>query len=279
MKAGVIGLGEVGAGVALCLARAGLLGAVYDVRADAAKGLDGVPDCIASPAELARACDVIVIAVVSAEQTIDVLSGPQGILATAKPGTVLILQSTVSMDDLGHIRVLAAAAHVGLVDAGVAAGGRSAEKGIISMVGATDEDYQKALPVLEGFSRYVARMGGPGAGMMAKIARNTIVFGAIRAGYEGAMLAKAAGVDVAQFVKVMEDSVDGVTGPMAIARRPADPLSDEGEGKVRATMRKFMLKDMDAGMELAEVLGVNMQVLALARDTIDETVAFRQKNI
>ena len=279
MKAGVIGLGGVGAGVALCLARAGLLCAVYDVRADAATGLDGVPGCAESPAELARVCDVIVIAVVNAQQTIDVLSGPDGILATARPGTVLILQSTVSMEDLGLIRSIAAAANVGLVDAGVAAGARSAEKGIISMVGATDEDYQKALPVLEGFSRYVARMGGPGAGMMGKIARNAIVFGAIRAGYEGSMLAKAAGVDVAQFVKVMEDSVDGVTGPMAIARRPADPLSDEDEAKVRAMMRKFMLKDMDAGMELAEVLGVHMPMLVLARDTIDETVAFRQKDL
>jgi 3-hydroxyisobutyrate dehydrogenase len=41
-KAGVIGLGHIGSGVALCLARADLLGSVYDVRKDASDGLEGV---------------------------------------------------------------------------------------------------------------------------------------------------------------------------------------------------------------------------------------------
>ncbi len=72
-KAGVIGLGVIGSGVALCLARAGLLGAVYDVRHEASNGLDGVPAVASSPADVARHCDVVLIAVVDAKQTIDVL--------------------------------------------------------------------------------------------------------------------------------------------------------------------------------------------------------------
>ena len=132
--------------------------------------------------------------------------------------------------------------------------------------------------MLNAFSRYVARMGGPGAGMAAKIARNTIVMGAIRAGYEGSLLAKAAGADVRQFVQVMKDSVDAITGPTAITRRP-DPLNNPGEAQIRNTMRKFMLKDIEAGLELAETLGVDLPVLRLTRETLDETVAFRQKDV
>ncbi len=65
VKAGVIGLGVIGGGVALCLARAGLLGAVYDVRSEAANGLDAVPPNSDSPRDVARQCDVVLIAVVT----------------------------------------------------------------------------------------------------------------------------------------------------------------------------------------------------------------------
>src|SRR3546814_14145600 len=73
-NAGVIGLGHIGSGVALCLARAGMLTAVYDVRQDASEGLEGVPAVAPTAAEVARQCDVVLIAVVNAQQTIDVLN-------------------------------------------------------------------------------------------------------------------------------------------------------------------------------------------------------------
>src|SRR3546814_3799529 len=69
-------------------------------------------------------------------------------------------------------------------------------------------------------------MGGPNAGMAAKIARNVVVFGCLRAGYEGAALARAAGVDVQQLVRVIENSSAGVGGPMMLLGRPADPETD-----------------------------------------------------
>ena len=97
-NAGVIGLGQIGAGVAICLARSSQLAAVYDVRADAADTLDGVPPVVASPAELARQADVVIIAVVNARQTIDVLSGPDGVLSQARPGMSIVLVATVSIE-------------------------------------------------------------------------------------------------------------------------------------------------------------------------------------
>jgi 3-hydroxyisobutyrate dehydrogenase-like beta-hydroxyacid dehydrogenase len=67
VKVGVIGLGTIGSGVAICLARAGMLAAVYDVRANA-DGLEGVPVPSSSCTAVARVCDTIVIAVVNAAQ-------------------------------------------------------------------------------------------------------------------------------------------------------------------------------------------------------------------
>jgi 3-hydroxyisobutyrate dehydrogenase len=93
-------------------------------------------------------------------------------------------------------------------------------------------------------------MGGPGAGMAAKIARNVIVYGCLRAGYEGATLARAAGVDLRQFVQGIEDSTDGVGGPMMLMRRLADPLIDPAEVKICESLRSLLCEDLDTAIEL-----------------------------
>src|SRR3546814_12620838 len=123
-NAGVIGLGHIGSGVALCLARAGMLTAVYDVRQDASEGLEGVPAVAPTAAEVARQCDVVLIAVVNAQQTIDVLNGPDGVLSQARPDLTIVLLATVPLPDLKQIRELTAAAGGALGDCGVTGGQR-----------------------------------------------------------------------------------------------------------------------------------------------------------
>ena len=80
LRAGVIGLGMIGGGVAISLARRGRIPAVYDIRYDVAKNLEGVPAPLASPADVARNSDVVMVAVVSASQAWDVIVGSQGLL-------------------------------------------------------------------------------------------------------------------------------------------------------------------------------------------------------
>lgn len=266
-KAGVIGLGTIGSGVALCLARAGLLSAVYDVRVNAAEGLDGVPPASASAVELAHRCDVILIAVVSAAQVIDVLSGPEGVLAAARPELDIVLLSTVSIDNLRRIRTLTDAAGVGLVDCGVTGGQQARENGLVCLVGAEPERLAQVKPILDGFAKSVAHMGPPGAGMAAKIARNVVYFGCVRAGYEGAALARAAGVDVRQLAQVIADSAEGVGGPMVLMGRAADPRTDPAEAKLRHYFRDLMNKDLDAALDLGRSLHVELPLVELVRKT------------
>lgn len=270
-KAGVIGLGMIGSGVALCLARAGLLVAVYDVRPDASDGLEGVPAVSASPRALAQACDTVLIAVISAQQTIDVLSGEAGVLAAARPGLNIVLLSTVSITDLHKIRALTDAAGVGLVDCGVTGGTVARKNGLVCLVGAEPERLAAVRPVLDGFAKSVAHMGGPGAGMAGKIARNVVVYGCMRAGYEGALLAKAAGVDVAQLVQVIADSSEGVGGPMMLMGRPADPMTDPEEAKMREYVRNMLNKDLEAALDLAATVHVKLPLAELTMGTERQT--------
>lgn len=263
-SAGVIGLGQIGAGVAICLARSGQLAAVYDVRPDAADTLDGVPPVVASPAALARQADVVIIAVVNAKQTIDVLSGPNGVLSQARPGMSVVLVATVSIEDLDAIRALTDAAGVDLIDSGVTGGPKSRENGLVCLVGGTEESVARVRPVLDGFAKLVAHMGGPGAGMAAKIARNVIVFGCLRAGYEAAVLCRNAGIDVRQLSDVIEASSDSVGGPLMLAIRE-DPASSDQEAAIREYTRALMIKDLDAAVDLARNYGITLPLVELTR--------------
>jgi 3-hydroxyisobutyrate dehydrogenase-like beta-hydroxyacid dehydrogenase len=263
---GVIGLGMIGAGVATCLARSGQLAAVYDVRADATDGIPGCPPLSATPKALAEATDTVLIAVVSAKQTIDVLTGENGVLAAARPGLNVVLLATVSLTDLAEIRALTDAVGVGLIDSGVTGGQKAKENGLVCLVGGTDEAIAKVKPVLDGFALSVAHMGPAGAGMAAKIARNVVVYGCLRAGYEAAALCRNAGVDVNQLTKVIEDSSQGVGGPMMLMSR-ADPLTDAQEAGIREYTRGLMIKDLEAARDLGKTFGIQLPLVELAIST------------
>jgi 3-hydroxyisobutyrate dehydrogenase len=277
-RAGVIGLGVIGGGVAVCLARSKKLAAVYDVRPEAVTDLEGVPAVVGSPAELARGVDVVLIAVLNAKQVFAVLKGPDGVLAAARPGLNIVLLSTISLDDLREVRALTDAAGVGLVDSGVTGGPKARENGLICLVGAEESVLNQVRPVLEGFARSVAHMGGPGAGMAAKIARNVIVYGCLRAGYEAAVLCRGAGIKVADLVRVIEESADSVGGPMMLMGRPGDPFTDATEGELRETVRNLMIKDLGAAQELAATLGVALPLVELTLRTDRSVVGIANVN-
>ncbi len=265
-KAGVIGLGQIGGGVAICLARAGVLEAVYDVRADASDTLEGVPPVVASPAALAKICDVVLIAVINAQQTRDVLDGPDGVLSQARPGLNVVLLSTISLPELKEIRASVEARGVGFVDSGVTGGPAAARNGLVCLVGADEAVLAEVKPTLDAFALSVEHMGPPGAGMAAKIARNVIVYTTWRAGYEGAKLAAAAGVDVRKLAAAIDKSATNVGGPTTWMTRP-DPTTDAAEGQLRAATLGLLTKDLTAALDLAGALDVELPMAELSRES------------
>ena len=265
MKTGVIGLGQIGGGVAICLARAGQLSGVYDMRKDAADALEGVPPVLASPAELARVSDAIVIAVVTAQQTIDVLSGEDGVLAGSRPGQSIILVATVSLEDLARIRALTDAKGVDLLDSGVVGGFHSAQNGLMCLVGAEQEALDRAKPAFDGFARYVVHLGGPGTGMSGKVIYNAIYATSLCAGREVAKMATAAGVDAAKLERVFQDASDSVGGPLRFVASPVDPAIDTIAFARREEMNKMLAKDLDAALGLAKSHGVALPMVEHTR--------------
>jgi 3-hydroxyisobutyrate dehydrogenase len=269
LRAGIIGLGVVGSGVARCLARSGHLAAVYVRRQETAELFREVAVSVTSAADLVDLCDVVLIAVMSAEQAIDVLDGREGLLSRRAPGLSVVLLATVSLEDLRLIRALTEAAGAILIDCGVIGVARAADNGIVCLVGAKQAELDRVRPVLDGFALDVVHMGGPGTGMAAKLARNVIVYTAWRGAYEAGLLGRAAGIDVARLAAAI-DSTGAIPGGATTWLRNPTAGFDLDAAKGQAL--EMLKKDLAAALDLADELGLELPTTRLSFETASEIV-------
>jgi 3-hydroxyisobutyrate dehydrogenase-like beta-hydroxyacid dehydrogenase/alkylhydroperoxidase/carboxymuconolactone decarboxylase family protein YurZ len=271
LRAGVIGLGMIGGGVAVSLARSGRTPAVYDIRPGAADGLPGVPAILASPAEVAEVADVILVAVVNADQAHEAIGGKNGLLSTARPGQTIVLLSTVALPVVHELAELCAKERVGFLDCGVTPGDRAAENGMVAILGGEQSVVDHALPVLADFAKGVVHCGPLGAGMATKIARNVITYGSWRTVAEASALAGAAGVDPAKLAEVIDTAdPDGRTLLQLLRMHDADGALPDAVGR---QIDPLMTKDLDAARDLAAALGVDVPLVDVTRSRARRTLA------
>lgn len=271
---GVIGLGDIGRGVASAVARAGLELVVYDVRVEATDPFAGLGKVAAGPAEVAELSDVVIVAVVNDEQVLSVLSS-----APLRRGTTVIVLSTISPAALRQVAEQARAAGATVVDCGVSGGPFAAAEGaLVSMVGGSDDEVERVRPVLESFSSLVVRMGPLGAGLQAKLARNIVQYGSWLAAYEAQRLAEAAGVKLSSLAEVIRASDEKIGGSTRLMfRDTAAPFGpDDHAGLVDAMRAGSTLahKDLRAALELARELGVALPMTEVADTQMDAVFGF-----
>lgn len=271
---GVIGLGVIGAGVTEALLRAGHRTVVRDVRPDATAAFAGRATVAGSAADLLAACDVVLVAVVDDDQLVDVLMGDGG-LDRAGPGTAVVVLSTVSFDCLGRVRRAAEAAGVDLVDCGVSGGPQAAARGdLVCIVGGTEAAAARVRPVLDAFSSTVVHVGGSGAGLATKLARNLVQYGCWLAALEGQRLAEAAGVPLTRLAEVIRAADARAGGPTALMfRASATPFGETDDAGLVDAMRgaaALARKDMRAALALAGELGVAIPGAVMTEQRCEE---------
>ncbi len=212
---GVVGLGDIGKGVASSLQREGFPLVVCDVRAEATKPYADTATVAGSPADLVTRSDVVVVAVVNDEQVHAVLSGPGGGLAAAGPDTTFVVVSTISGPCVQAIGTEAAALGVPVLDCGVSGGPAAAASGdLVCMVGGDPQVIERVQPVFDAIGSLTVTMGPFGAGLAAKLARNLVQYGSWLAAYEAQRLAEAAGIvltDLATAIRVSDAHIGGAS--------------------------------------------------------------------
>ncbi len=265
---GVIGLGTIGDGIATNLHAAGFPLVVCDVRAEAIERHADYATVAGSPADLARASDVVVVAVVNDEQVHDVLSGQEGALAAGAPGTTIVVVSTITTACVAAIGAEAAALGVPIVDCGVSGGPSAAASGnLICMCGGDPEVIASLEPLFGAVGSLTVTMGPFGTGLAAKLARNLVQFGGWLAAYEGQVLAEAAGIELAKLAQVVRASDAQSGGAATLMFRPtAAPFSvvdDQGLVEAMRAAAALAHKDVQAALALAEELDIELPLAAM----------------
>jgi 3-hydroxyisobutyrate dehydrogenase len=197
-RAGVIGIGAMGMGVAKRLLGRSYAVYVRDIRPEAEDEARaaGATVC-ASPAEVARACPIVITLVVDAAQTEEVVFGPHGIAEGMAPGGVLVMCSTVSPEFSGPLAERLVPRGILALDAPVSGGPARAHDGTMSMMIAGDpEGFERARAVLESISGKRFRVSGrTGDGSKMKLVNNLMAGINLAAACEGMVFGLKLGLD------------------------------------------------------------------------------------
>ena len=176
IREGFIGLGDQGGGMASRLIECGVPTTLWARRDASLEPFRGsAAQFAATPAELGAQSDVVGICVVDDAGTQQVVLGETGVLAGMKPGSVLALHSTISLDVCRQIGCAAAELGVGVIDAPVSGGGFAAAQGELTvLVGGDREHFDKASTALNTYGGNVVHLGPLGSGLLAKLINNTL---------------------------------------------------------------------------------------------------------
>lgn len=151
-----------------------------------------------SPSAVAAASDVVITMLPDTPDVEVVAIGSKGIIDAARPGLTLIDMSTINPIGARRLAATLAERGVAFLDAPVSGGQRGAEEATLSiMVGASTDDFERLLAILQVMGRSVVRVGEVGAGQVAKACNQLIVGATIEAVAEALTLAERAGVSPA----------------------------------------------------------------------------------
>jgi 3-hydroxyisobutyrate dehydrogenase-like beta-hydroxyacid dehydrogenase len=209
MKVGVIGLGTMGMGAAMNLLKKGHAVTGCDLNEAARTAFAGQGgQAVASPADLPADLEAVVVFVVNAAQTEQVLFGPAGCLGRIGKGAVVLCCATVAPESARWLDRKIADSGFLMLDSPVSGGKIGAHAGTMTvMASGSEAAFAKAGPVLEAISTKVWRLGNEaGIGSTVKMVNQLLAGVHIATAAEALALGIRAGADPETLFKVISES-------------------------------------------------------------------------
>jgi len=206
---GMIGLGAMGHGMAIHLAKANFLTTIYNRTTKKAELIAQELNVsfVLSPEELAEKVNVICLCVSRDE---DVLEVVHAISQTAKPNTIVVDMSTVSSHTAKQAAAILACKDVDFIDAPVSGGVEGANSGRLAMmVGGDIKIVEKVRPVLEAMANRIVHIGEIGTGQATKAVNQIMVAGINQAVTEALAFAKAQNLPMDKVIDVISNGAAG----------------------------------------------------------------------
>jgi 3-hydroxyisobutyrate dehydrogenase len=259
-KLAFLGLGVMGGPMAAHLQKAGHEVTVYNrtisKSEDWVKANGGA--FATTPREAAAGADFVMTCVGNDDDLRSVTLGDDGAFAGMQAGAALVDHTTVSAAVTRELYGAAAAAQISFIDAPISGGQAGAENAALSIMCGGDSDaFERALPVMEVYSKICRRIGDSGAGQMTKMCNQIAIAGVVQGLSEALHFAEKAGLDGRSVVEVISQ---GAAGSWQMANRYETMLDDEFEHGFAVD---WMRKDLGICLDTADETGASLPLTAL----------------
>jgi 3-hydroxyisobutyrate dehydrogenase-like beta-hydroxyacid dehydrogenase len=260
----VVGTGRMGTAMSRSLARGGSDLVLYNRTPERCAVLADQLGArvVDTPAAAAAAAEVAITMLADQHAVEAVWNGPDGLLAGASAGTVLVDMSTVPPDVITSFADAATKRGAGILDAPVSGSVPLAETGKLTiMVGGEASTLERARQVFEQLATRVVHIGPLGSGAAMKLSVNTLIFALNQALGEALVLAERAGIDRAAAYDFFTTSAAGA--PYVGYKRDAFVSPESAPTAFSLSLAE---KDLRLILELAERIGAPMPQ---ARENLD----------
>lgn len=268
---GMIGIGLMGHGIAWNVANSGyaltLLDHPGNQPVDDLKAMGAT--AVGSIAAVAAAADVIILCVTGSPQVEAILTGPDGVVAHLRPGTVVVDCSTALPESSARMAAAIQAAGGEFLDAAMTRLPQHARAGTLNLlIGGEAALLERLRPLLETFSENITHIGGVGAGHLMKLMHNYVSLGFIALLAEVAAHGEKAGLEMQTLVDVLNQGGGGGAALQRIA-----PFLLQGDPSSVPFYISNAAKDLSYYNQAASAAGVERGIAGAVSATLDRVVA------
>ncbi|NVO57928.1 NAD(P)-dependent oxidoreductase [Rhodobacteraceae bacterium B1Z28] len=262
LRAGVIGLGDMGSGLAKNLIKNGFATTGLDLSEDRMSAFAAMGGILApSVAEVGANADAVYVMVMNGAQAKAVILGDNGLISHMTKGGAVVLTATIKPSEAREIATAMEGSGVHLIDSPVSGGFPGAQSGALTMMAAGEPSVLDTYkPVMEAVSKTIHRVGAQaGDGQVVKSCLQTLIGSIFGATFEAAALAAKAGVSGQVLFDVFSTSGAGC----GVSNTALENIIDrkfEGTGSGIGTMHK----DLTISLDMAEEIGVPLFMASTA---------------
>jgi 2-hydroxy-3-oxopropionate reductase len=260
---GFIGLGIMGKPMAKNLIEAGYDLVAYNRTREKAEELGGAT-VAETPKEVAEQSDIIITMLPDSPQVEEALDGEDGVLEGVKEGALVVDMSTISPVVTEELADRAQERGASMLDAPVSGGDVGAIDGTLSiMVGGSEEDFERVLPLFEVMGKTVTHVGPVGRGQVVKAANQIVVALTIEAVSEALVLGSKAGVSPEKILDVLGG---GLAGNKVMEVKREKMLDHSFDPGFRVELHH---KDLGIALAAGREYGVTLPVTAVVDQMLE----------
>ena len=255
-KVGMVGLGDMGIGMAKNLLRNGFEPSGYDLRAERLMELASLGGKPATDSrQVAENSDAVFVMVLNGQQVHDVVLGETGLLEGLRPGATIIVSATIHPSEVRALEQPVYEKRGTLIDTPVSGGKPGAENGTLTlMVAAKKEVFDDNREILEAVGQNIFHVGEEiGLGQTVKASLQALIGSTFTAIFESLVLGVKAGVKAETLYEVFGSS--GVSSPLFMN---CAKLIMERKFRGTGSHIGTMYKDLGISMNMAKENGVAM---------------------